>query len=271
MVKKLLKVPLIAKGDDFLINFHEFCTEKKYVAPRKGLTERTYTTSDTKESYRAVNSWSEAGLLLEEKGRENGWRKFNMVELWWLRIINELRALGFGLDKIAILRECLFNSAFGKKRDDTSLFEYYVLETLLQRDVFLVVTNTGEGMFASESEYQRTQIITPLPITHIVISLNKIHAKMTGKSEYESKNHPPVILEDKEREVLARVRTQDISQATLRVKDNKIVRVSYESLIRNPENTIERIRKLLNEGGLREITIFQEGKRGHQIKQVDKT
>lgn len=267
-----IKMPLIAQGDDFLMLFEEFLSEEKYRQVREHLTERIYTTSDTKESYRAINSWSEAGLLLEPKNRENGWRKFNMVELWWLRIIKELRAVGFGLDKIAVLRECIFNSPFSQKRDDTSLFEFYLLNTLSKKDVFLVVTSNGEGMFAFEHEYQRTQILLPLPVAHLLISLNKIHAEMTGKSEHgKSEKTPSVSLDNKELELISKIRSKDISQATLKIKENKIQRISYETLVTNPENTIEHIRQLLKESGHREITIYQEGKRGYQIKRVDKT
>jgi DNA-binding transcriptional MerR regulator len=267
--KRITEVPLIARGRAFN-DFYNFISDEKYQTVRNLLAESKYTVSKTDESYRTVNSWSEAGLLIEAKDRENGWRKFSVIDLCWLRTIKELRKLGFSLDKISTLKDCLFNSIYAEKKDDTSLFEFFVAN-LHRYDVYLVVTNEGKGMLCFSQEYMATQIGLPLPTTHIIINVNKLYAEVTNNPKYNKVVNPSVILDRKQLEMVEKIMTEDVSEVKLKIKDNKVVRVSYETLINNPDNTIEHIRKLLNEGGLREITIFQEGKRGHQIKQVDKT
>lgn len=250
--------------------FYNFDTDKKYQPLKEQLNDKKYPVSKTDSSYRAINSWSEAGLLLEEDDRENGWRKFSFLDLIWLEIIKELRAVGFGLDDLSRLKKCLFDNQYVETNGDTTFFAFYTSYTQIE-DVRLIVLADGTGTLAFTQEYQASLIAKLIPTTHTIININNIFSKLTGNSAYASLKNPSSFIDKKELEMVEKIRTEDFSEVKLKIKDNKVVRVSYETLINNPENTIEHIRKLLSKSAMREITIFQEGKRGHQIKQVDKT
>jgi DNA-binding transcriptional MerR regulator len=267
--QKLTKAPLILRGDAVLAHFQDFISDKGFQDIRAKLTEKKKTVSETDESYRTINSWSEAGLLLEEE-RENGWRKFSLLDLCWLRVIRELRKIGFSLEQLSNLKSHLFNGVFATKKDDTSIFEFFMAKAFSE-SVYLIVTSEGAGDFCLPQEYELSQAMPHFPTSHIVININQILSETTGNPKYANKKIPLILLNDKEIELLSKVTEGEISEAKVKVRDNKINRISYETLIDNPESTIEIIKDLFREGGNREITIYQQGKRGYQIKRVDKT
>jgi DNA-binding transcriptional MerR regulator len=144
--KKLTEVPLIMRGRSFT-SFYEFDTDEKYLPLKEQLNEKKYPVSKTDASYRTINSWSEAGLLLEEEDRNNGWRKFSILDLVWLEILKELRAIGFGLEKLQVLKKCLFENEYVEYDGDTTFFAFYTTYTQIE-DVRLIVLADGTGTLA---------------------------------------------------------------------------------------------------------------------------
>jgi len=265
----LTEVPLIMRGRAFNA-FYNFDSDKKYKPLKDQLNEKKYPVSKTDASYRVINSWSEAGLLLGEEDRDNRWRKFSFLDLIWLEIIKELRAVGFGLEDLSRLKDCLFDNEYVEKSGDTTFFAFYTSRTQTE-DVRLIVLADGKGTLAFTQEYNGSLLAKTIPTTHTVVNINNIFAKLTGNPKYASIKNPAVFPDIKELEIMEKIRTENISEIKLKVKDNQVSRVSYETLIDNPESALEVIKQLFREGGHREITIYQQGNRGHQIKQVDKS
>lgn len=55
------------------------------------IREERYRADDTNISYRQINSLDEAGLLKDKRENKSGWRNFNLNDLLYLHIINQLR------------------------------------------------------------------------------------------------------------------------------------------------------------------------------------
>lgn len=265
----LTEAPLIMRGRAFNA-FYGFDSEKKYKPLKDQLNEKKYPVSKTDASYRVINSWSEAGLLLGEEDRDNGWRKFSFLDLIWLEIIKELRAVGFGLEDLSRLKDCLFDNEYVEKSGDTTFFAFYTSHTQTE-DVRLIVLADGKGTLAFTQEYQASLIARLVPTTHTVVNINNIFAKLTGNPEHASIKNPVAFPDKKELEIMEKIKTDNVSEIKLKIKNNEVSRISYEKLIDNPESALEIIKQLFKEGGHREITIYQQGNRGHQIKQVDKS
>jgi DNA-binding transcriptional MerR regulator len=273
-VKKLkkIKTQLLLKGDGFDIAFSSFIFDTKSAKFRERLNERRYTVSDTPETYRVINSWGDAGLLFDDKSRENGWRKFSFLELCWLQIIRELRGLGFGREKIQKLKECLFQKYTEDGSDKTYLLEYYLACVMSDIDVVVVVLSQGDGDIGTEDEYHASQPIFDLPATHIVISLNKVRAEITENLNDKIKNQKFYSLDETEAGVLSKIASrEDLKEVNLIIKNGKIGRVNYKKQKVNPEETLNLIREALKEGGRKEITIKQENGEVVSFEQVDKT
>ncbi|MFT3909360.1 MAG: MerR family transcriptional regulator [Ferruginibacter sp.] len=74
----------------------------------KNLVERKFYIGEASISRKNLNHWEKEGLI-PYNYKESGWRKFSLVEFAWLRIINELRNLGFSLEKIKVIKGQLFD------------------------------------------------------------------------------------------------------------------------------------------------------------------
>ena len=234
-------------------------------------TEEIYTTSDTGETYRTINSWDSDGLLLTLPNRNSKWRKFSLVEIIWIYIIRELRSFGFSKKKILKLRDCLFPTLPNGKISETTKFKQYLLSVVAKRDVYLVVTPDGKGDLAIDIEVIETERSKKgLPKTYTMISINKLCAEFTGNEEYNKKNQFLYIPTDKELNLLNEVKnSNDIKEVTMTIKDNKIKRLNYKKE-QNPKEAINILNKILKEGGRKEVNIKIENGTVVYAEEIDK-
>ena len=72
------------------------------------LIAKPFSLEDTGITHRELIHWDEKGLLFA-KSDINKWRRFNLVELTWIRIISNLRKLNVGLKTLAAIKQQLFN------------------------------------------------------------------------------------------------------------------------------------------------------------------
>lgn len=257
-------------GEWFEKQFSEFIISEMGLTVRQYLGNKKYKVSDTNETYRVINSWSDSGLLLNENGRDNSWRKFSLTDMIWLQILKELRELGLGLDKLRNLKESLF------KKESTLLFEFFIAQTISKKDIVLIITKNGDGSFIRESEYHNFQIITPTPTTFIVVSMNKVYADVTNKPELKKKNEDvPVSINSREREIINKIALEnDLKEVVIKPKNGKINRVEFKTAIQNPEEAISEIRKALKDnskGKRKTLSVIQEEGKVVLIERVDKT
>jgi DNA-binding transcriptional MerR regulator len=127
-------------GDRFLINFagmsdSEPC--KKYI---KVIRSRNHVMRD-EVSCRVVNHWESKGLIECERNNESGWRRFNLIESVWLRIVQRLREIGLPLTKIGKIKPFYFED----NEQSISMADFYItLARLVKQPVFFVVLLNDE-------------------------------------------------------------------------------------------------------------------------------
>lgn len=245
---------------DYLNNLSENLAFKKTL---ESYTEERYKASDIKQtlSYRTINSWDSAGMLITLPNRDSKWRKYSLVEIIWIYIIRELRSIGFSRKKILKLKDCIFPTLPNSDITDTRRFKQYVLSVVAKRDVYLIVKSDGEGDLAIDIELIETERKNPeFPNTYTMISINKLCAEFTGNKDYIKKNQFLYIPLKKELELLNEVKNNEtLKEVTITVKGNKITRADYKS----PKNT-KQVTSVLNEalakGGDGELHIkWQKG------------
>ena len=73
---------------------------------RKHFFSRPFTVKDAGISYRELFYWEQKGLLPFEV-KEHKWRRFNLPELTWLRLVVRLREFGVGIAQIAQIKNRL--------------------------------------------------------------------------------------------------------------------------------------------------------------------
>jgi hypothetical protein len=82
----------------------------------KLFNRREYTTDDTCLSYRQINILYSEGLVPDERKNKDGWRRFNLRELIYFSVVQELR--GYGLKNENLKK--LSYAFFGPSKDECS-------------------------------------------------------------------------------------------------------------------------------------------------------
>lgn len=255
---------LVLQGDWFDYQFAEFTLgqQKDYIEVREFLTTPKYRVSHTGESYRAINNWDENGLLFENETRETGWRQFSLTELLWIHCVRELRKFGFSITALKVLRDNLFIFN-GLKRKHFSQLElaFFITKIIQKQDVILIADTRGIGNFCLVADYEKSQIIKPLPASYVVVNLNMLYGEITKQSKYTKKNTPLFVLSDTEQELLGKIIFDDVVEVKIKTKESKIQKVEYKKNKQNPDNVFEEIRKRIKDGKRRRISLeLQDGK-----------
>ncbi len=206
--------------DEFLVAIGHYLKDRERNAEYlTSLTEKRYTIKDTDTSYRVINHWCNAGLLDGSRdGNENGWRKFSVVDLVWLRVVMELRGFGLSLDKIKVG----YASFAGKYRQ---IFECAILLCMMRKGISLIVFSDGyieavprHAIATSEScGYLKEP-------AYLVISLNNCMEKVFPTRDYSPKLDTFSLTEN-EIAVLHELRCSDSDEISIKMKNGDIHRV----------------------------------------------
>lgn len=255
---------LVIAGDWFDYRFSNFTQgdEKEYVEAREFLTTPQYRVSQTGETYRAINNWDEKGLLFDNDERENGWRKFSLTELVWIHCLRELRTFGFSMTALKRLRDSLFvfETLKGKSFNQLEL-AFFITEVIQKQDVMLIVDKDGRGSICLVADYEKSQIIYPLPTSYVIISINKLYGEITKQPKYSKKNTPLFVLSDKEQKILYEIAFGGVQEVKMTAKENRIHRIEFKKNIQNPDGVISKIREEIKDGKRKRISIeVQDGK-----------
>lgn len=137
-------------GDRFLINFAEMSDSEQCKKFIKGIGSRNYVMRDG-VSCRVVNHWESHGLLECERNNESGWRKLNVIEYVWFRIVQKLRELGLPLTKIGRIKTFYFEY----NKESISMADYYltIARVFKQPVFFVVLLNDEQAEFLDYHEF----------------------------------------------------------------------------------------------------------------------
>ncbi len=72
----------------------------------KKIKERVFTIQDIGVNYRWLDHWYSKGLLLSSYEKHK-WKKFNLIEYVWIKIILKIREFNMGLKTVAAVKELL--------------------------------------------------------------------------------------------------------------------------------------------------------------------
>lgn len=248
-------------------NFYAFLFDKesKYKKIKESFLEKKNTVSGSSHTYRTINSWDSAGLLLKNQDRESGWRRFSLIDLLWLSIVQELRTVGFSIEKIKKVKEGLFSTHFLEKGQDESiaLLEFYLFVYLYaKKEVVVIVTSEGRVGITRMEEYLNYRVFEGLSSSVIIIDFGKIYNKIVSGKNVQEMKTPLIPFEGKLSDILMSLATDEgLKEINIQPKNGTIGKISYKTSKINPENTLNELREIIKEGGRKEVTIkMQDGK-----------
>ena len=268
---------LLYYGEWFKKSFTDFIVNPKYSYLIDKILERRYTNAEIGETYRTINSWDSAGLLLLNEDRDSKWRRFNLVDFVWILIIRELRNIGFSIDKILNVMQNLFYDF--PQTDDNLKLEYvlfFISEALMNNDISLIVRADGICTFVLDIQYfGERPAIDPFEndSSYIVINFNKILAKALNKPKIPTKNMQMVALTKELSTILSGIYAQeDVKEVVVQMKDGNVKRVHKKMHSRiSPLEPIAEIREILKNNNNQDITIHQQDGKIVSYEQIIKT
>lgn len=247
----------LARGPDFLANVERFEKSDFY----KKFTNNLYcheTSIDKKNiSYRVLNHWDEEGLLECIRDSEKGWRKFNLIEGFWVYTIQILRKMGLSFESLKKVKCCIFHPIAARKASIS--LEYYLACTLsLSKPVYLVITPDGTAELLEYSEYTNALSLQAIDY-HIVLSVNEILKRMNLSQANKAIFPLEAELTSELYQVFESLREDDFEHATIRKKEGKIDRIEKTST----KSRDTKLHELLKEDANQDMVIKQRD--GHVI------
>ncbi|MBL6445743.1 MerR family transcriptional regulator [Fulvivirga sp. 29W222] len=220
------------------------------------LTNKQLSLKDTGQNHRVINNWAKQGIIEDERSDQEKWRRFSLMDIIWLSIIDDFRSFGMGLPAIKEVYDHLV--AKKAKRLEVngkslSQLELAVLQVFHDKGLrFMVTDSQGNAEILSETDFKSKTTDGSID-NHIVISLNR-----TINENFEEIAFAPTLdrgdLTKEERDLLDIIRNGNFLSIKARLKDGQITMIEGVERMANKKRIIE----ILNEGSFQDIELRQE-------------
>ncbi len=259
-MKKNTHFPIIFHTSWFDSAFGDFAMgdRKKYDELHELFTLPRYRVSDTDETYRSINYWDEQGLLLGKRKNTDSWRQFNILDVIWMKILQNLKRYGMQADEILTLKEMIFEVK--NKEGYFVEFEFWVYMALANKDVLLIVLPDGQGSLATPQDIELHQMGFGLGESFITINFKQIVRSILKTDDKKNLRQSDILLKLNQDEItlLHTLTFKKADSVTAHLKDGKINRIEWKTLEQKPELLMEMIRKKIKESQNQTITIKQQ-------------
>lgn len=241
--------PFIFRGDGFELDYANYHSDKRFENFSRSVNNRTYTSKETNLTYRILNHWASFGILPEGAQVTEGWHKFTMLELIWLRACVRLREFGVPLESLeAIKKRVMF---YSDQHKQYLLFEYYIAKAWFSdADPHVVVLANNKADIATLREITLSRIFAG-NFDMLLISLKSVLEEV-GVKPVKAKDL--YRLTDEEEDLLA----------SIRLKDNKEIKVTLDD--KNHITGIEEIKEEINPEAINEA--YKEMKKDNSYGEV---
>lgn len=181
------------------LNIANFSQETLFEDLEKDLFTEEFTLKNLDVSARVLQHWSERGLLPDKKRKEDENHKFNFIELIWLKLVLELRLIGFPIERIKKVKKALL-----EKQSLLTLLNIKPNENIADRLYPILASRIKDKeafyeVFSSNEKIKKADTFK-LSILHLLIILfidNRYHIKFIVFSDGQMLPYIPEI-HDKE-------------------------------------------------------------------------
>lgn len=225
------------------------------------LTKKRFTIKDTDITYRVINHWSSLGLLDDARsGDGNGWRKFSVVDMTWLRILMELRKFGVPLEKIKVGHSSL-------KKNGNQILERGIVLCMLRKGINLIIFSDGVIEVVPKDAVSTSESIGYFnEPSYLVVNLNNCLKQVFPDKDFSPKLDTFEI-SDKEIMVLAEMRSGEFDEVSVQMTNGDINRIDTKI---NHVGEIGKLSDILNKVSHGNFTIKKAGGKISFIESVKK-
>jgi hypothetical protein len=197
------------------------------------------------------------------------WREMKLVDstgylslrdVFWIRLIMEVRKFGMPLKKIMAMKDSLLSEMW-----IAPYLDVYLTLKLANplKDFYIIVYSDGTADIGSSSEIEFSEIAKTIKHGYIKISIQEILNSIYIDNESPITNKLRLDLDKEEVSALDYIRSGKYEEILVKVQNGDISRIKKKQN-RNPEQAIKQIRELVKKGGYGDITLkMQDGKVVH--------
>ena len=239
-----------------------------YLLMKKLATEK-FTLKDIPElSSRVFNHWKKNGLMPLE--REKGRAQFSFIEFFWLRIVLILRDYGLPLEKIGVIRYCLFNPTLDPRieYEEEHYQDYYQEKGSIDSNnilgvaiAMMVMTKEPVSIIIPPSRIAyvvKSNSISPHTYPFLSVPLMVVLRQYIRYTENIDMLSKAGILNEKETLILEQIRREDIKEVKIEYAEGKSKLLKVTS---KKKQMIEReITNLMSIYGYENIVVNKHGK-----------
>jgi DNA-binding transcriptional MerR regulator len=213
------------RGDSFYQNLFKACESEICKKMVEQFRLRKSIELDKSVSYRVLSHWEDLNLLECERSNETGWRKFNLIEVLWLRIIQSLRNMGLPLSKIAQIKSIYFEQI--SDRCPLNYNDYYLIAAIAFKEpvFFIVLPEENQAEFLTYFEFQRA-LKGKLLGDYICLNLNNLLNTVLVKNV--SFSFPSQREVSPELNKLCDLLEEDFDEATIQKKGKAFQKIEME-------------------------------------------
>lgn len=237
--------------DTFKQLYFKLRQDQAWLSLSDKLNDKKYTVKDSDISYRAINHWSEKGIIQEDR-KKTGWRKFSVLDLIWLKTLQKLRDFGFSIEQLKRLSENVYR--IGDEKHDHR-FETAVSLSFRTPSVatYLMVYSTGMGQIAIDETLPLIEGIVGKSHPYIKIDLNSVYVELSGKEQFLAKTPLLTDLENLEIDLQNHIGEDAAHEVRIKLKDQKITEFQTQREIKDLRDISEEIKNI--EFGELEVSI----------------
>jgi hypothetical protein len=217
---------ILLGGDETLMAMHHYFRESSGGAKTsKMLNTERYRLPDSISS-RVINHWEKEGIVRDPRTKTEGWRRYSLMDIIWLRMIEQSRTFNLGIPALRQMYESAIVTADTLDHSRYPLLELHVANWLgTQAPFSAIVTGKGKLYIAFDSIISAQSSMGAMP-THLCIPVHRILRSLLPKAPRKKASV---------RNALDEVFQFDFDSATIHKKNGKPYKVELQQSTRDKE------------------------------------
>lgn len=232
------------------------CTTQSYQELYDILTTKQLSLKDTGQNHRVLNNWVKQGIIEDERSDQEKWRRFSLIDIVWLSIVDDYRSFGMGLPTIKEVYDHIVAKKAHRLEVASKLLsqlEIAVLQIFFDRGLkFMVTDSHGQAEILSEADL-KTKLTDGNINNHIILCLNRSINENFKEIAFAPKLDKDNLTKE-ERDLLGIIRNGNFLSIKARLKDGQITMIEGVERMANKKRIIE----ILQEGTFQDIELRQE-------------
>lgn len=165
---------------DYILQIKTYSDLSEFDKYLKSIAEdRCFRVSDTKLTYRQINSLESSGLLPASREDTKGWRDFSYRDMVFLKIIVECRKFGLENTQLVNLKNLFYKTKIKninkKIKSSLTVGDYcFYLAIANKQQIKIGISATGDVVFAERSEPKFTRVESKSVNSYLSINFNHI-------------------------------------------------------------------------------------------------